>query len=83
MEEERRLFYVALTRAREKVYLLTEKGSESRFLYEIPGELIEKHSSEFKLLVKEIKTCTHCNCKIEPEFSFCPFCGMKIKRGEE
>ncbi len=32
MEEERRLFYVALTRAKEKVYLLTEKGSESRFL---------------------------------------------------
>jgi superfamily I DNA/RNA helicase len=52
MEEERRLFYVALTRAKDKVYLLTEKGSESRFLDEIPGELIEKYSGEFKPLVE-------------------------------
>lgn len=28
MEEERRLFYVAITRAKEKLFLITEKGSE-------------------------------------------------------
>lgn len=83
MEEERRLFYVALTRAKEKVYLLTGKGSESRFIDEIPVELMEKHSGEFKPLVEEIKTCTNCKSKIEPEFSFCPFCGLKIPREEE
>lgn len=78
MEEERRLFYVALTRAQEKVFLLTEKGSESRFLDEIPDELIEKQTSEFKPIVEELPACKKCNSKLDQSFSFCPFCGMKI-----
>jgi DNA helicase IV len=32
MEEERRLFYVAITRAKDKLFLITEKGNESSFL---------------------------------------------------
>ena len=55
LEEERRLFYVALTRAEEKVYLLyatnrrrmgaeTVNGLPSRFLNEIPEESLEKIS---------------------------------------
>lgn len=53
-EEERRLFYVALTRAKEKLYLThasarTIFGSRtitvpSEFLFDIPEELIELHS---------------------------------------
>lgn len=53
-EEERRLFYVALTRAKEKVFLThasyrTIFGSRSitipsEFLYDIPSELMEIHS---------------------------------------
>ncbi len=49
IEEERRLFHVGLTRAKEKIYLsyaLDRKGygysSKSRFLNEIPFELIEE-----------------------------------------
>ena len=55
LEEERRLFYVALTRARRQVYLLQararrragqrELGEPSRFLAEIPAELLE-HGGE-------------------------------------
>lgn len=52
MEEERRLFYVGLTRARKQVVLsyarrgggtsaLTRGGMPSRFLTEIPAELLE------------------------------------------
>ena len=51
-EEERRLFYVALTRAKEKVYLsytvfrtiFGERriNAPSKFLFDIPSELIEK-----------------------------------------
>lgn len=48
-EDERRLFYVALTRAKQQVYLsyarLDEAGRErvsSMFLREIPGEFIEE-----------------------------------------
>ncbi len=40
LEEERRLMYVAMTRARNKLYL-TFSGTPSRFLYEIPPELTE------------------------------------------
>ncbi len=34
LQEERRLFYVAITRAKEKVYILKEKGNESDYLKE-------------------------------------------------
>jgi DNA helicase-2/ATP-dependent DNA helicase PcrA len=56
LEEERRLFYVAITRAKQKLYLTSCKtrksmrersdSTPSRFLEEIPGELIEFHSPE-------------------------------------
>lgn len=36
-EEERRLFYVALTRAKFRLYILTEKGRESVFLKCLPA----------------------------------------------
>ncbi len=55
LEEERRLFYVALTRARVRVYLLHaarrrragiyEQSQASRFLQEIPTELIRRQDS--------------------------------------
>jgi len=38
IEEERRLLYVAMTRARKKLYLLFH-AFPSRFLYEIPSDL--------------------------------------------
>ena len=55
LEEERRLFYVALTRAQEKVYLLFAtnrrrmgaeiiNGIPSRFINEIPEKSLEKIS---------------------------------------
>ncbi|EKD58853.1 MAG: hypothetical protein ACD_56C00038G0003 [uncultured bacterium] len=54
MEEERRLMYVGLTRAKEKIYLLftrqrtlfgsTQMNSPSRFLEDIPETLVEKKS---------------------------------------
>jgi len=56
IEEERRLFYVAITRAREKLYITsclkrrrlqnTVECSPSPFLDEIPGELIKIHEKE-------------------------------------
>ena len=56
IEEERRLFYVAITRAREKLYITscqkrrlsqnTKECSPSPFLDEIPAELIKIHEIE-------------------------------------
>lgn len=37
--EEERLFYVAITRAKQDLYLITEKGRESEFLDRIASEL--------------------------------------------
>lgn len=71
MEEERRLMYVGLTRAKEKIYLLftrqrtlygsTQMNSPSRFLEDIPEKLVDKKSYReaeqkvFEGLLKGIK----------------------------
>ncbi len=56
MEEERRLMYVGITRAKEKAYLCftrqrnifgsTQVNPPSRFLSEIPGHLIMEHETK-------------------------------------
>ncbi|MBS3058468.1 MAG: ATP-binding domain-containing protein, partial [Candidatus Diapherotrites archaeon] len=38
-EEERRLFYVAVTRAKERVILYTQKNKESQFIKEIENHI--------------------------------------------
>lgn len=55
--EERRLFYVAITRAKEKVWLVTLKGNESAFV----GEIDEVHGEEMKT---EMFTCPECGGKL-------------------
>jgi len=37
-EEERRIFYVAMTRAKKRLFLISEEGNESEFLADIPEE---------------------------------------------
>jgi DNA helicase-4 len=37
LDEERRLFYVAMTRAKERLYILTERNRESPFLKQLPA----------------------------------------------
>ena len=38
LEEEKRLFYVGITRAKEELYILCEEGIESNFLDDITLE---------------------------------------------
>ncbi|RKY03423.1 hypothetical protein DRP77_06135, partial [Candidatus Poribacteria bacterium] len=54
VQEERRLFYVGMTRAKERLYLITalrrygeKEGRPSRFVEEIPSHLIERHRIKF------------------------------------
>jgi DNA helicase-2/ATP-dependent DNA helicase PcrA len=57
LEEERRLAYVALTRAKEKIYILhtksrllygqTQYNPVSRFVTEIPEEYVTRESNEY------------------------------------
>ncbi len=77
LEEERRLFYVAITRAKDELYLLTEKGNESSFLREIPDNFTLKTSIPVKSIVEEIKYCKKCNKYLDNQYKFCPYCGSK------
>lgn len=45
MEEERRLFYVALTRAKQELFLISEVGNESDFIREIPDDFLHQINS--------------------------------------
>jgi DNA helicase II / ATP-dependent DNA helicase PcrA len=52
-EEERRLFYVAITRAIERLYLLAPKKATSKFIKEIPSNLTEiKKMSDDNIEIK-------------------------------
>ncbi|MEM0942051.1 MAG: 3'-5' exonuclease [Bacteroidota bacterium] len=77
LEEERRLFYVAITRAKDELFLLTEKGNESSFLREIPEHFTHKTSITFKPVVERILSCNTCNSAIDHDSKFCKYCGTK------
>ncbi|MEX6690082.1 ATP-dependent helicase [Danxiaibacter flavus] len=78
MEEERRLFYVAITRAKDKLFLITEKGSESSFLKEIPETFTVRTSNPIKSVVEKIITCKKCFSQLEKLWVVCPYCGQKV-----
>ncbi len=77
LEEERRLFYVAITRAKNHLYLITTLGNESSFLREIPEEFKVVYSTPLKN-IEDIFKCKDCKKTIEKHFPFCPFCGGKL-----
>ena len=49
-EEERRLFYVAITRAKEDLYIYTKHGSKSEFLKEIDDHVTEIEANNWPQL---------------------------------
>ncbi len=77
LEEERRLFYVAITRAKDELYLLTEIGNESSFLREIPNNFTFRTSNPFRSVVEQVELCSQCGNRMDENFSFCPGCGAK------
>jgi len=79
MEEERRLFYVAITRAKDKLFLITEKGNESSFLKEIPEIFTVRTTNQIKSAVAEVILCENCRSQLERLHVFCPYCGQKVK----
>lgn len=80
MEEERRLFYVAITRAKDKLFLITEKSNESSFLKEIPETFTVKTSIPIKSVVEKVNICDKCYSQLEKLWVFCPYCGEKVNR---
>ncbi|MBK9048004.1 MAG: hypothetical protein IPL74_15440, partial [Bacteroidetes bacterium] len=74
LEEERRLFYVAITRAKDKLFLITEKGNESNFLKEIPTNFTVRTSLPIKSVVDKIILCKSCSSQLERLWRACPYC---------
>nr|WP_271544895.1 ATP-dependent helicase [Pelobium sp.] len=84
MEEERRLFYVAITRAKDKLFLITEKGNESSFLKEIPEVFTVRTTIPIKSVIEKVITCDACYSQLEKLWVVCPYCGQKvIENGHE
>jgi len=79
MEEERRLFYVALTRAKDELFLISEQGNESVFVEDIPGEFVDRENFLILNIKKNGNTnCEECSSSIREDFNFCPNCGKEI-----
>ena len=79
MEEERRLFYVAITRAKDKLFLITEKGNESSFLKEIPDTFTVRTANQIKSVIEEVILCKNCFSQLEKLHAYCPYCGQKVE----
>jgi DNA helicase-4 len=77
MEEERRLFYVAITRAKEELHLITELSNESRFIDEIPNQFFNYNSISFQSIVEPLHLCPSCKTSVQSNYKFCPLCGAE------
>jgi len=62
-QEERRLFYVAVTRAQKKLYILTPEKATSKFIKELPNTLMEDHPMTNP--EKDLKTYSDLKIKYE------------------
>lgn len=78
LEEERRLFYVAITRAKDKLFLITEKGNESSFLKEIPEIFTVRTTMPIKSVVEKVILCRKCFSQLEKLWIACPYCMEKV-----
>ncbi len=78
LEEERRLFYVAITRAKDKLFLITEKGNESSFLKEIPSTFTVRTTAAATLFADKLIICEKCYSQLENLHVYCPYCGQKV-----
>lgn len=78
LEEERRLFYVAITRAKDELFLITELGNESSFIDEIPEQFYSLNSPAFGNVVDKVRTCSACNFLVGQGDNFCPNCGRPL-----
>ena len=65
--EERRLFYVAMTRTKNRVYIMTPQHKPSRFLVELIRDYNLSHSDQLNMQVVDLFNLR------------CPICGFPLK----
>jgi DNA helicase IV len=80
MEEERRLFYVAITRAKDKLFLITQRGNESSFLKEIPELYTVSTQLDAKIEATSLQLCNQCFSQLQKLWKVCPYCGLEVMR---
>lgn len=83
LEEERRLFYVALTRAEDYLYLISQKGAVSDFIKDIPPEFIQNDNRDDITTSNNLTLCERCQSKLENYYRYCPICGIKLIEDKE
>ncbi len=83
LEEERRLFYVALTRAEDYLYLISQKGAVSNFIKDIPPEFIQNDQDENTTTSNNLILCQSCQSKLENHYRFCPECGNNLTENKK
>lgn len=69
--EERRLFYVAMTRTKNRVYILTPQHKPSRFLIELIKDYNIPHSNNLNMEIVELfrLRCPNCGYPLKYEFN--------------
>lgn len=81
-EEERRLFYVAVTRARKELYLFSCKGESSEFLDEIdknlPIEYTDSNDIFFSLFARDMLGRVYCDSKNGRRYYHRLLCGKAV-----
>jgi len=90
IEEERRLAYVAITRARKKLYIMSavsrrqfgtkKMGAISRFVNEIPEEILERKG---RLPIKQTEEKYYGNGPDDEHEAFCPAPGTDAVYNDE
>lgn len=78
LEEERRLFYVAITRAKDELFLITELGNESSFVEEIPNHFFQINKSELKSDIELKLSCDTCGTPVNETDNYCSKCGTRL-----
>ena len=81
LDEERRIFYVALTRALERLYLVSEQHNPSPFLENVPGEYFAGSAPRAPgPQARETRPCRRCGASLPGDYRFCPYCFEGLER---
>ena len=67
---------------KDKLFLITEKGSESSFLKEIPDVFTVRTNNLTKSVIEKIIICESCYSQLEKLWVVCPYCGQKIETAQ-
>jgi DNA helicase IV len=84
LDEEKRVFYVALTRVRERLFIVTERRNLSEFLDKTPPGAFQE-SGDFSPRPRQAGgyfSCGACGAQLDGDWMFCPYCYHGLRSNE-